>query len=99
MADEEKGVKLQVANMRPGDSGRGIARLPRSVMTSLGLSEGDVVELVGKRSTPARAVHPYPEDEGLDIIRLDGLQRANAELGVRRLRDRAKSRFQVRPNV
>jgi transitional endoplasmic reticulum ATPase len=26
-------------------------------------------------------VHPYPEDEGLDIIRLDGLQRANAEIG------------------
>jgi transitional endoplasmic reticulum ATPase len=50
-------------------------------MAGLGLNEGDVVELVGKRSTPARAVHPYPEDEGLDIIRLDGLQRANAELG------------------
>src|ERR1051325_471363 len=33
------------------------------------------------RTTPARAVGPYPEDEGLDIIRLDGLQRANAEIG------------------
>ncbi len=82
MADEEKAARrLQVANMRPGDSGRGIARLPRSTMTSLALAEGDVVELIGKRSTPARAVHPYPEDEGLDIIRLDGLQRANAEIG------------------
>ena len=81
MADEEKPVRrLQVANMRPGDSGRGIARLPKAVMSSLGLNEGDVVELAGKRSTPARAVFPYPEDEGLDIIRLDGLQRANAEI-------------------
>ena len=82
MADEErKPRKLQVATMRPEDSGRGIARLPRAVMTELGLAEGDVIELVGKRTTPARAVGPYPEDEGLEIIRLDGLQRANAEIG------------------
>jgi len=82
MADEEKTEKkLQVANMRPDDSGRGLARLPRALMRSLGLKEGDVIELVGKRSTPARAVYSYAEDEGLDIIRLDGLQRANAEVG------------------
>src|SRR6187549_2876303 len=82
MADEEREpTKLQVATMRPEDSGRGLARLPRRVMTQLGLRDGDVVELTGKRSTPARAVGPYSEDEGLDIIRLDGLQRANAEIG------------------
>jgi len=83
MADEEPGGtgKLQVATMRPDDSGRGIARLPRAVMTAMGLAEGDVIEIVGKRSTPARAIGPYPEDEGLNIIRLDGLQRANAEIG------------------
>jgi transitional endoplasmic reticulum ATPase len=82
MADEErKPRRLQVATMRPEDSGRGIARLPRTLMNELGLAEGDVIELVGKRSTPARAVGPYPEDEDLAIIRLDGLQRANAEIG------------------
>src|SRR5437868_6577477 len=82
MADvETKSKKLQVATMRPDDSGRGIARLPRATMAELGLAEGDVIELVGKRTTPARAVGPYPEDEGLEIIRLDGLQRANAEIG------------------
>jgi transitional endoplasmic reticulum ATPase len=82
MADqEEKPRRLQVATMRPDDSGRGVARLPRALMTELGLAEGDVIELVGKRVTPARAIGPYPEDEGLEIIRLDGLQRANAEIG------------------
>lgn len=82
MADEERGpYRLQVANMRPDDSGRGLARLPRAMMNKLGLNEGDVIELEGKRNTPARAVFPYPEDEGLDIIRLDGLQRVNAEAG------------------
>ncbi len=82
MPDEEKQPRrLQVANMRPEDSGRGLARLPRTIMAALALNEGDVIELTGKRATPARAVSSYAEDEGLDIIRLDGLQRANAEIG------------------
>lgn len=81
MADSDEGRKLQVANARPEDSGRGLARVPRAVMTELGLQEGDVVEIVGKRSTAARAVLPYGEDEGLEILRLDGLQRANAGVG------------------
>ncbi|HKT15967.1 MAG TPA: CDC48 family AAA ATPase [Allosphingosinicella sp.] len=82
MADEEGSEKkLQVANMRPEDSGRGLARLPAAMMAALGLKEGDVIELTGKRATAARALRSYPEDEGLNIVRLDGLQRANAEVG------------------
>ncbi|WP_431469209.1 CDC48 family AAA ATPase [Sphingosinithalassobacter sp. LHW66-3] len=83
MADDEPPVhKLQVANSRPEDSGRGLARLPRSMMAALGLQEGDVVKIEGKRATPARAVLPYAEDEGLEILRIDGLQRANAGAGA-----------------
>ena len=82
MADvETKTTKLQVANLPPADSGRGVARLPAKLMESLGLAEGAVIEIIGKRSTAARAIRHYGEDEGLDIIRLDGLQRANAGVG------------------
>lgn len=84
MADTEtlsKTRKIQVANARPEDSGRGIARLPRAVMAELGFIEGDVVEIAGKRTTASRVVLSYPEDEGLDVLRLDGLQRANAGVG------------------
>jgi len=80
--DEIKLLKLQVANARPEDSGRGLARLSRDNLGKLGLIEGDVVEILGKQATPARAVLPYPEDEGLDFVRLDGLQRANAGVGA-----------------
>jgi transitional endoplasmic reticulum ATPase len=83
MADSESPVhKLQVANARPEDSGRGLAHIPRALMAALGLAEGDVIEIVGKSTTPARAVAPYQEDEGLEIIRIDGLQRANAGAGA-----------------
>ena len=47
-------------------------------MASLGITEGQIVELVGKRHTAAIAVDSYQEDEGLAIVRLDGLQRVNA---------------------
>ena len=50
-------------------------------MQALGITEGDVIAIQGKQVTPARAVLPYREDEGLEIIRLDGLQRANAGVG------------------
>ncbi|PKB19261.1 transitional endoplasmic reticulum ATPase [Novosphingobium kunmingense] len=77
----DKAVKLQVAAARQEESGQGIARMPKKALAALGVTEGDVVQIVGKRSTAARVVLAYAEDEGLDVIRLDGLQRANAEVG------------------
>ena len=86
MADAETMMRrVQVANLPPADSGRGVARLPVKLMTEMGLAEGDVIEIVGKRATAARAIRPYGEDEGLDIIRLDGLQRAAQVLRLREL--------------
>ena len=82
MADPDTPARrIQVANSRPEDSGRGLAHLPRTLMAAIGVGEGDVIEIVGKQSTPARAVGPYPEDEGLELLRIDGLQRANAGVG------------------
>ena len=82
IAEIETGsVRLQVAAARQEESGRGIARMPKKAFDALGIGEGDVVELVGKRTTAAIAVPAYPEDQTLDVIRLDGLQRGNAEAG------------------
>ena len=78
---DERTVKLQVAAARQEESGQGIARLPKSAMAALGVTEGDALEITGKRATVAQAVLAYAEDEGLEVIRLDGLQRANAEVG------------------
>src|SRR3569623_362943 len=91
--------KLQVANARPEDSGRGLAHIPRSVMARLGIGEGDVIEIVGKTTTPARAVAPYPEDEGLELIRIDGLQRANAGAGAGDYVDIRRAEVKPAPRV
>ena len=77
----EKTVRLQVAAARQEESGQGIARLPRSAFQALGVTEGDVLEITGKRTTAAVAMSAYDEDQTLDVVRLDGLQRQNAEVG------------------
>src|SRR3954452_1636732 len=98
-----KSRKEQVASLPPADSGRGFARLPDKLMDDLGLKEGDVIEIVGKRTTAARAIRPYGEDAGIDIIRLDGLQRANAGVGsadyveVRKATSKAATRVVFAP--
>ncbi|HVM22808.1 MAG TPA: CDC48 family AAA ATPase [Sphingomicrobium sp.] len=106
--DRVKSRRVQVASLPPADSGRGFARLPDRLMDELALDEGDVIEIVGKRSTAARAIRPYGEDEGIDIIRLDGLQRANAGVGsgdfveVRKAQSKAATRVvfaPAQPNV
>lgn len=74
-------VRLQVAAARQEESGQGIARLPRSALQQLGVREGDVVEIAGKRATAAIVMAAYSEDDTLDVVRLDGLQRGNAEVG------------------
>ena len=74
-------VRLQVAAARQEESGQGIARMPRSAFQALGITEGDLVEITGKRATAAVAMAAYDEDQSLDVIRLDGLQRGNAEVG------------------
>jgi transitional endoplasmic reticulum ATPase len=81
VAERPKTRRVQVSNLPVGDSGRGIARVPAKLMEELGLNEGDTIEIIGKRSTAARAIRPYGDDEGLDVMRLDGLSRANAGIG------------------
>ena len=74
-------VRLQVAAARQEESGQGIARMPKSAFAALGIVEGDVVEITGKRATAAIAFPAYVEDQSLDVVRLDGLQRGNAQTG------------------
>ena len=75
-------IRLQVARARPQDLGSGRARIPPRVLAQLGLAEGDVVEIAGKRRTVAIAARLGYEDRSLDLIRIDGAQRANAGISI-----------------
>ena len=76
-------LRLKVGELTErGDFGRGIIRISAKDMKSLGVNEGDVVEIEGKRKTGAIAVRAYPADVGLEIIRMDGLERRNCGAGI-----------------
>jgi transitional endoplasmic reticulum ATPase len=51
-------------------------------MQKLGISAGDVIEIVGKRNTAAIAWPAYSEDQNRDIIRIDGFTRKNAGVAM-----------------
>jgi transitional endoplasmic reticulum ATPase len=99
----QESSKLQVAGAKPQDVGTGTARLSRKAMQEVGIREGDVIEIGGKRVTAALALPPYAEDEGLDVIRLDGLQRGNAgvsigeHVGIRTADTKPARRIQLAP--
>jgi transitional endoplasmic reticulum ATPase len=77
---DERVVRLQVAGTKPEDAGKGVARLSQRAFDALGIREGEIIAIQGKRLTAALGLTPYAEDVGVEVIRLDGLQRANADV-------------------
>ena len=75
-------VQLRVGDARQRDVGRGIARVDQQTMQKLGISAGDVIEIVGKRTTSAIAWPAYSEDQNREIIRIDGFTRKNAGVAI-----------------
>ncbi|NWF87457.1 CDC48 family AAA ATPase [Candidatus Bathyarchaeota archaeon] len=75
-------VQLRVGDARQRDVGRGIARIDQKTMQKLGISAGDVIEIVGKRTTSAIAWPAYSEDQNRDMIRIDGFTRKNAGVAI-----------------
>ena len=66
-----------VKEARPGDALKGIARMNSADMDVLGLSEGQIIEIVGKKVTAAR-VRTCDEDCAEHVLQIDGLTRENA---------------------
>ncbi len=79
---EVKDAQLRVAEARQRDIGRKIARVDSRAMRDLSLSPGDLIEVIGKRSTVAIVWPPYKEDDGMGLIRIDGEIRKNAGVSV-----------------
>ncbi len=75
-------IILRVAEAHHRDAGRDIARIDRDLMDRMGLSSGDVIFVIGKEKACALAGPGYPEDQGYDIIRIDGNIRNNARVGI-----------------
>ncbi|MEK6986749.1 MAG: CDC48 family AAA ATPase [Candidatus Thermoplasmatota archaeon] len=73
---------LRVAEAKPADAGRGLVRVDPEVLKILELQEGDVVLIEGGKVTAAVLRRGYPEDANRGTIRMDGMQRRNADVGI-----------------
>ncbi|MCD6301573.1 MAG: CDC48 family AAA ATPase [Staphylothermus sp.] len=71
-------VTLRVLESEPRDVGKGIARIDPAIMEKLGIVNGDIILIEGRRKTVARAVEGSERDRGLGVIRLDKFLRQNA---------------------
>jgi transitional endoplasmic reticulum ATPase len=80
--DRAEGVRVQVAALPKDDVGKGVARVGRKQLEAAGVREGEVLEVEGKRTTAVIALRAFASDDSIDIVRLDGLQRANAGVGI-----------------
>jgi len=75
-------IMLRVAEAHHRDAGRDIARIDRDIMEQMDILSGDIILVVGKEKACAIVSPGYPEDEGTEIIRIDGNIRANARVGI-----------------
>jgi transitional endoplasmic reticulum ATPase len=95
-------IQLRVAEAKHRDVGKRRARIDTLSMDRLGIKPGEVVELIGKRSTPVTVWPCENQENDRDIIRIDGQTRKNVGVGlndfltVRKIRSKAaKSVFLI----
>ncbi|WP_435347589.1 CDC48 family AAA ATPase [Haloarchaeobius sp. HRN-SO-5] len=77
-------MKLTVKPLKQKDAGRGLAAIGRTLMDELDLENGDYIQISGKdEGTAVARVWPgYPEDQGQNVIRIDGRLRQQANVGI-----------------
>ena len=76
-----KKIQLRVAEAKHRDVGKRRARIDPEPMRQLGIEPGQVIELIGKRNT-AVIGWQADDEQGRDIIRIDGQTRKNAGIGI-----------------
>ena len=80
MRDDDK--FLRVLEAKSQDVGRGVIRIDPEVMSPLRLHDGDPVIVEGRKKTAGILAAGLPEDTNRGVVRLDGYQRRNAQIGL-----------------
>jgi len=76
-------IVLRVAKAQyQSEVGLGRARIDTQTRKALGVEQGEIIEIIGKRSTAAKVFRATQEDEGKGLIRIDGILRSNANVSM-----------------
>jgi transitional endoplasmic reticulum ATPase len=82
MKSGDVAFKLKVTEALGKDVGRAYARMGPEDLEKLQVAIGDIVEVVGKRTTACKAMPAYKEMRGRSRVQLDGISRENAGAGI-----------------
>ena len=78
-----EGLELKVARAHhQSEVGLGRARIDTLSRKQLGVDVGDIIEIIGSKTTAAKVFRASHEDEGKGIIRIDGMIRGNAGVSI-----------------
>jgi transitional endoplasmic reticulum ATPase len=77
-----KTLTLRVKKAHERDAGRFIVRIDTATMETLGVQTGDILGMKGRKQTAGIVWPAYPQDEGQQIIRMDGRLRRNAGVSL-----------------
>jgi len=69
-------AQLRIEKLEANRSGRSLCYIDQNIMDNLGISTGDIIEILGKKRTAGIAVASFA-DKGKGVIRIDGIQRTN----------------------
>lgn len=102
--DEKKvskvpGIKLKVMEAVQDDVNRGIVKIDSNYLKEIGVNPGDIVEIVGERTTAAVADRAYPGDIGLNIVRMDGNTRTNSRTSIGELVTIRKAEVEIAKRI
>ncbi|KAF5410118.1 MAG: VCP-like ATPase [Candidatus Methanogasteraceae archaeon] len=77
-------LTLRVAEAYHRDVSKGLARIDQEFMGLLDkyMGDGDIVEITGGKTAYAIVRSGYPGDSGLDLIRIDGDTRTDADISI-----------------
>jgi len=80
---QPEGLTLKVARAHhQSEVGLGRARIDSITRKKLNADVGDIIEILGKKKTAAKVFRAANEDEGLGVIRIDGMIRGNAGVSI-----------------
>src|SRR3989441_6430234 len=75
-------AKQREADAKQRDVGHEKEKIDSETMKKLAITAGDFIDVHGKRTTVAIAWPAYAEDQGQEIVRMDGLLRRNAGVAL-----------------
>lgn len=75
-------ISVRVEESELIDVGKIRVRLDLEAMNSLDVKSGDIIEIIGKKTTGAIALRSKLEDKGKNFIRMDGIIRSNCGIGL-----------------